>query len=256
MNIEFDNDFQQKIMTQAFTEPTTIACKADAMKWRSAWMNALTKWHSPYKMVLDASNLTLESDEVKTELEIILKFFNGFFLKKAVAFGLDESKGHSLLPFDVVKTKEEAFEKAGLRAPKDRDPNDFRSSIQLQNHFRQHVMELSFLAPVTINTKEQVTALKSKMTNNLMQWHSKWSLLVDCANLEVDPSVHSDLEMAFKFFKGFFMKEVIGYSPKGATASYPFSTYRSRHRAAALLEGEGNFSGDEADWQSRKSPKA
>jgi hypothetical protein len=254
LNIEFENDFQQKIMLQTFTEATLIASKADVLKWRTTWMNALTKWHSPYKLVVDATNLTLEGDDVKAELEVALKFFNGFFLKKAVAFGLDTAKGHELLPFEAVSSKEDAYQKIGLRLQKERDPTDFRSNIQIQNHFRQHVMELSFIDPVVISNVDQINVLKSKMTNNLMQWHSKWSLLVDCTNMEVDPEIHPEFEKIFKFFRGFFMKEVLGYSPKGKKETYPFVAYRSRHKAAGQLEGEGNFSGDDADCLSRKTP--
>ena len=39
--------------------------------------------------------------------------------------------------------------------------------------------------------------------------------------------------------------------------TYPFKVFRSRHRAAAELESEGLFSGEDADCQSRKqSPES
>jgi hypothetical protein len=86
-----------------------------------------------------------------------------------------------------------------------------------------------------------------------MQWHSKWSLLIDCANLEIAPDAVPAFEKFLTVMGGFFMKAAIGYAPKGASESYPFKVYRARHRAAAELTGEGNFSGDKADCKSRKS---
>lgn len=253
IKLQFENDYQQKIMIQRFEQPTTLASEKDVLQWRSAWMGALSSWHSPYKVLVDCSNLSIEDNENVTKaLEVMVKFFNGFFLRKIVGWGFDASKGHERLPFAVHATDEEAAIDAGVRQPKTRDVSDFRSCIQLQNHFQQHVIELSFAAPVMLATKDQVATLKSKLMNNLMQWHSKWSLLVDCTNLEVDPSCHADLERLLLVLRGFFMKEAIGYSPKGSKETYPFPTYRSRHKAAAVLEGEGNFSGDKADCKSRQ----
>src|SRR5690606_2603525 len=109
-------------------------------------------------------------------------------------------------------------------------PSDFRSAIQIQNHFRQHVMEVGLAGPVVISETEQVQILRSKIMNNLTQWHSKWSLLFDCTNLEIDPATHPQWELMFRAFRGFFMKDVVGYSPKGPKETYPFPVYRARHR--------------------------
>lgn len=254
MQLQIENDFQQKVMSQSFAGPTTIATPADVQTWRSQWMAALGSWHSPYKLIVDCSQLTIEGgDEVKKALDVMLRFFNGFFLRKAVGFGRDEAKGHGALPFPVHTTEEEAAVDAGVRQAKTREPTDFRSTIQLQNHFQQHTIELNFSVPVVLSTKEQLTTLKSKLMNNLMQWHSKWNLLVDCTNLEVAPELRPDLERLLKGLTGFFMKQAIGYSPKGAKDTYPFEVYRARHKAAAIIEGEGNFSGDKADCKSRKA---
>jgi hypothetical protein len=254
IKIEFEHDYQQKLMRQTVSEPSTFSSAADVQTWRSAWMGALSSWHSPYKVAFDCSQLVVDgTDEVKKSLDIMLKFFNGFFLRKIVGYGFDEAKGHAHLPFAVHPTAEEAYIDLGIRQPKNRDPSDFRSMIQFQNHFKQHTVELNFSQPVVLADLEQVKTLKSKMMNNLMQWHSKWNLLIDCTNLEVAPEVKEELKKTLQTMRGFFMKIVIGYSPKGSKESYPFDVYRSRHKAAALLEGEGNFSGDEADCKSKKA---
>ncbi len=254
MNLEIENDFQQKVMSQTFTAPTVLATPADVQAWRTKWMAALSSWHSPYKLLVDCSQLTIEDkDGVAKALDLMVKFFNGFFLRQVVGFGKQDGRGHELLPFSVLPTEEAAGLELGLRTRTARAATDFRSTIQLQNHFQQHVVELNFSEPVLLETKEQLATLKSKLTNNLMQWHSKWSLMVDCTNLEVEASARPEFERMLTVLKGFFMKGAIGYSPKGPKESYPFAVFRARHKAAAELEGEGNFSGDKADCKSKKA---
>ncbi len=254
MKIQIENDFQQKIMSQVFADPVNLMQESDVQGWRSGWMDGLKSWHSPYKLMVDVSNLTIADDDAtKKALDRMVKFFKGFFLREVVGFGKKPGQGHEFLPFEVKDTEDEAAEALGIRVRVARAATDFRSTIQFQNHFRQHVIELNFSEPVRLTDKDQVATIKSKLSNTLMQWHSKWSLLVDCTNLEVDPAVKADLERMLTVMKGFFMKQVIGYSPKGAKEQYPFDVYRARHKAAAVLEGEGNFSGDEADCKSKKA---
>src|SRR5262245_39308900 len=132
-------------MTQAFAEPATLALAADVQAWRSQWTAALSSWHSPYKVMVDCANLTvLDTPEVKKALELMLKFFSGFFLRKIVGYNRRDGQGHEHLPFPVHATSDEAAIDAGVRAPKERVATDFRSTIHLQNHFQQHVIELTF----------------------------------------------------------------------------------------------------------------
>lgn len=254
MNIEFDNNYQLKYMVQRFATATIIDTPASVQQWRQAWLQALSSWHSPYKAVIDCSKLKVASGDaqVTKDLATMLRFFRGFHLRDAIGFGLTQGAGHESLPFKVLGSEEDAFVEIGIRQPRQREASDFRATIQLQNHFQTHVVELSFLEPVRVDTKDHVKTLKSKIMNNLMQWHSKWSLLIDCSNLEIDPSIDPDFDLLFRALKGFFLKTVVGYSPRSAKDSYPFDVYRSRHRAVALLEGEGNFSGDKAECQSRR----
>jgi hypothetical protein len=249
MELSFEHDFQNKYMVQRFIAPTKLGSKSDVTTWRSQWTKELSKWHAPYKVLVDARQLEVSDlADVKEALELMIKFFQGFFLRKICAFGLTNGN----LPFENFATEEEAWQCLGLRQPKSIEPLDLRSAIQLQNHFQQHVIELGFAHPVVIKNKDDVQVLRSKLQNNLMQWHSKWSLLIDCTNLTVDGAATQDLERLLKVLKGFFMKDAVGY---GAKDGYPFPTYRSRHRAAGILEGEGNFSGDAADCKSKSTAK-
>ncbi len=260
MRVEFDNNFQRKVMVVTFPEATVVASDKDVMELRSQWMAALKSWHSPYKALVDLGNLSIKTDDeakVRESFVRMMKFLEGLFLRKAVAFGFDPARGHDLLPFEFANTEDEARDKVGLREGIARSaPGDFRSLIQLQNHFRQHTIELSFAAPVFLESVEEVAILKSKIMNNLMQWHSKWNLLIDCANLEISVTAKEALAGLEKPMRGFFMKEWIGYAPKGEATQYPFRTFRARHNAVARLEAEGLFSGDSAQCKTGSpSPK-
>jgi hypothetical protein len=253
MNLKFEHDFQQKIMVQSFAEPCTIDTPKAVQAWRSAWMQELKSWHSPYKLIVDCSKLTyVSTPDVDEAMSRMIKFFEGLFLRSGTGYGLDVAKGHEKLPFKMVLTFEEAQREAGARGMRDpKAPADFRESIQFQNHFAQHVVEMSFSESVVIDSKEKILAIKSKLTNNLMQWHSKWSLLIDCSNMQFDPA-HKELWAQIDaFLRGFFMKAVLGYSPNDPDRSnYPFETFRARHAAVARLESEGLFMGNAAHCRS------
>ena len=254
MKLRFEHDFQQKIMQQAFEERYLLDSAQAVQKWRSAWMQELKSWHSPYKLIIDCTNLIVtDSAEVNDALSRMLRFFEGLFLKSVVGFGFEEQKGHDKLGFPVVPTFEEAQKLAGVRGLRSAtSPVDFRDSIQFQNHFAQHVIEMSFSDDVMIDSKEQIQAIKSKLTNNLMQWHSKWSLLVDCSRIRISPILHQDWIKLENYCKGFFMKTIIGYSPCDETReNYPFKTFRARHAAVAQLENEGHFMGNEAQCRTK-----
>ena len=254
MKLVFEHNYQQKYMELSFEGSVQLKSTDDVMNLRQQWLGGLSSWHSPYKAIIDGSQLSLSADaedDLKGALGRMETLLKGFFLKKAVIYGLsDELK--ELFPFECTEGREEAFDKAGLRAGKKRSSTDFRSMITLQNHFQQHVMELSFESDVKLDSKEKLMTLRSKITNNLMQWHSAWNLLIDCTHLEFSEEFEPEFQSMTKFFKGFFLKEVLGYSPKSKDLSYPFKVYRSRHNAAGRLEFEGNFSGEEANCQSRK----
>ncbi|MBQ48746.1 MAG: hypothetical protein CMP10_15210 [Zetaproteobacteria bacterium] len=254
MKIKFESDYQNRILNISFEERVSLNTSDDIMHLRQVWLSSLSSWHSPYKAMIDCQNLEISNDiEVEKALQRLEAFMKGFFLKKAVGWGFKSPDFEKVFPWDTYPTEDEAAKGLGIRTRKSKQPSDFRENIQIQNHFRQHVVEISFDQDANIDTVEKVEILKSKMTNNLMQWHSKWSLMVDCQHLNMDPKTHQSFNHLVQFLRSFFMKTIIGYSPKGDKSQYPFKVYRSRHRAAAILEGEGNFSGDDADCNSRKA---
>ena len=259
MKLEFEADYRSKILEMKFSESSIIRSREDLQPWKDQWTKALMSWHSPYKALIDCTNLSISplnaslEEQIKKSFETFITFFKGFYLRKVVGFGLDKTKGHNLLPFKVYNLLEDAQSELNIRKDKlSQQSNDFRSSILFDNHFRQHTIEVSFSQQCHITEIEQLTVFKSKLLNNLMQWHSSWNLLIDCSALEVDPKTHKEFESMFKSLKGFFLKKVVGYSPKADKTMYPFVVYKARHRAAAELDSEGNFSGESANCASRK----
>lgn len=251
MKLEIENDYRQKVMAMAFASPTTIDSKTALNAWKQAWLGELSSWHSPYKLLLNCENLQLTPYEgIEQDLELFFKFFKGAFLRKIVAYNLAPLT-EDLLPVEVAPNLAVAAEKIGIRTRKQPSGvSDFRSQIHLENDFRAHVMELSFSTETHIGSEEELAVLKSKITNNLMQWHSKWNLLVDCTRLSIAAELENSFIKMAQHFSGLFMLTVIGYSPKSPKDLYPFKVYRSRHKAVTHLERVGALSGNEAHCQS------
>ncbi|MFK7872046.1 MAG: hypothetical protein AB8C84_02595 [Oligoflexales bacterium] len=249
-NMEFEADYQKRILHIHFTQPTVLASRRDVLQLRAQWTDALKSWHSPYRAIVNCENLSVEKNsEVENALATMMAFLKGFFLKKAEGFGYSTAQGHDSLPFSVHISREEC---EGAQKKTAKDTQDFRSRLALENHFRQQTVELMIEHPTAIETKKQLNILKSKLTNNLMQWHSGWNLMIYCQHLTINPELFDEWEKMVAFLKGFFLRDIIGYSPSSREASYPFEVFRSRHRAAARLEQESLSSGDTAHCQSGK----
>ena len=261
MNVHFESDYQKKVLYVSFVKKTSIQSTADIIELQKKWFSELSSWHSPYKALVDCENLSIEAGNDKQEsleesLDRFFKILKKFFLKKVVGFGFDSSKGHDSFPFQVFGGRQEALKDLGVREQKkDVKVDDFRSLIQFDNHFQQHVVELSFRADAFFDDEQKLRILQSKLTNNLMLWHSSWSLLIDCKNLEFDKNVFSAFSKLEASLKGFFLKKVVGYMPKNRKLEYPFPVFLSRHKAALILKGEiPTVSGNEANCSTRKTP--
>ena len=250
MNINFESDHRLKILYVSFGEGSALSSKDDVLEFRRQWTLALKSWHSPYKALIDLSLLDSSiplPEEGKRALNIMFRFLKGLFLREAVGFGKPDLQ----LPFTTFASQEEAENSLGIRKQSQVGTSDFRSLISIENHFQTHTVELSFRGLTIIDSPEQMKILKSKLTNNLMQWHSKWNLLIDCTQLQIDPLMDTQWANLQKYLKGFFLKKLLGYSPHLPESTYPFDVFRSRHRAAAALEAEGMTAGDDAQCRSR-----
>ena len=90
--LEFENNFQKKYLVLSIKEPFTISAPKDVMTLRETWLQGLNSWHSPYKAVVDCSNLIIkpeaEAEEKCKALDRMLKLLGGLFMKKAVVLVL------------------------------------------------------------------------------------------------------------------------------------------------------------------------
>jgi hypothetical protein len=251
-SVVFEPDFQKRVLFIRFKSPVSFAAKVDYLHLRSAWMEALKSWHSPYTAVIDWQNIDVtDAGLFKDQFALMLKFFQGLFLKKTFVHSCAQPElltGHEL---ELVNDEEQIRERLGLERKPRVFSGNFRDAIQFQNDFKQHVIEMSLTEPVVLSTDEQLASLKTKLSNNLMQWHSKWSLLVNCENLQIDAAMFDEWNKLMRYFRGFFMKNCLGYNP-ASTEPYPFTCYRSRHKAVGQLESEGAFMGNEANCNSKK----
>ena len=251
MKLNFESHYQERVLLVRFDESTVLRSREDVLQWKSEWLLALKTWHSPYKALVDCSNLTIETEALQLELARFFTLLKGLFLQKILGVGFAAENGHAWLPFQVLDDEEDAYVQIGMRRARVRLSEDFRSLLQFDNHFQTHTMELRFLDPVTIDSAEKIQILKDKLLANLRLWHSHWNLLIDCQQLQIEASQDEAWANLMKFFKGFFLKELVGYNKK-PDQRLPFRGFRARHRAAAVLESEGIFSGAEANCQSRK----
>ena len=69
-------------------------------------------------------------------------------------------------------------------------------------------MEITFANKAVMDDLKKFTMLKSKITNNLMQWHSAWSLLIDVTELEMSESLHHTWSVWLITSKGYSSKKL------------------------------------------------
>ncbi len=249
--IEVEHHFQQRIMVQKILGGTD-SLKANI--WKKQWMDELGKWHSPYTLVLVSEQEVPADTPFWGVLAKQADFFKKFFLKKVVLAGewIPPSEPNSESSWVICPDLESALQKAGWRGKRSTLSGGFRSQIQFESFFKQNVLELSFASSVVVDTSAKIQAVKAKLTNQLMQWHSPWSLLINCGNLEVGSGLLDEFGSSLESFKKLYMLKMIGYSPASKDAQYPFKVYRSRHKAAAELDSASAIAGDTANCSSRK----
>jgi hypothetical protein len=250
----FESDFRHKLLFVSFKPQSQLQNTSDIQSWKEAWTKELAGWHSPYKAIIDLRELQMATThpDLKPALERLFAFLAKFFLKKAVAWGGSAANPADLWPIPWVATEDEALALLQVRGARSTTPGDFRSQIMIDNHFEQQVVEINFGEPVTLEA-EHVRILRSKLTNNLTQWHSRWSLLIDCSKLTISEVAHEEFRKMEKFLSGFFLDKIVGYNPMKRGMTYPFPCYLARHRAAAELKDGTTASGRKANCNERKS---
>ena len=253
MNVQFENHMSARVVEVHFPDGLSVTNKADLAALKAAWAENLKKWHSPYTCLFDCRKMEV-APELRADFEKLVAFFKNFFMKTILGF-CNEGVLPEWCPFEVVPGYDAAVARTGLGrgAGLTRDLSDLRSRIQIDNDFNAHVMEISFLAETHLESVADIQTLRSKIQNILKMWHSPYSILINCVNLTFDDAAKQEFVRFEKFVKSFFCKEIIGYAPRGEKTTYPFTTFRSRHLAAAELEHSGIQSGSVANCSTRKT---
>lgn len=250
--IEFENHFAAKVIEIQFPEGYTIQTTDDLMRLKQAWRDNLKMWHSPYTALIDLTRFSLNPD-LAPKFEQLLKFFSSFFMRKIVGYHAENTEKPSV-SFEVLEGYNAALERVGLvgKKPMERNIADLRQRISIENDFNAHVMEIGFLAETHFANADDVRVLQSKLRTILRLWHAPYSVLINCVNCTFAAEARAEFAKLERFLKAFFCKIIIGYAPKEAKDLYPFTTYRSRHLAAAELEHSGLQSGAVANCQTKK----
>lgn len=245
--IEFENHFSARVIEIIFPEEYYIQSRDQLQYLKTKWQENLKSWHTPYTCVFDLRKFHVDPP-FQNDFIKLLKFFEKFHMKKIIGFKNEDSVLPEGIYFEVFPSYEEAVQNTGLArgAGLTRNIESLRERIVIENDFQAHVMEISFISDTVLETKEDIKILKSKIQNILRQWHTPYSVLINCVNLKFSEEAKKDFLHLEKFLKGFFCKEIIGYSPRDQKDTYPFLTYRSRHVAAGKLESIGAISGDAA----------
>ena len=258
--IKFKSDYAKKILYIDILDIDKISSKNGLLEFKSLWCDQLKHWHSPYKALI---NFSLCASELNQEyihnlndqnyikaLERLLNFFYGFHLKKAVCYGLNPDDFESF-PIMIAKDLAGAYDYLSISRNKKNSNNvkdlsvyEFtRTFLAINNDLDSYLVELSFEEKIYLNHKDNFKALKSKLINNMVHWHSFWCLLIDFSNISsLDSCFDKDLSNIFKFFNGFFLKSIYVYN----SAHIDFSKLpltkdavvftRSRHKAMTLLK--------------------
>jgi hypothetical protein len=256
--LEIEHDYQKKVMFQRLSPGTRIDSMPQLLAWKAKWMKELAGWHAPYKVLLEGRGGTLRLDpKLLVQWERMLNFFRAAHMREMLVVDLQIEQEPGTVAsaeslWTVAASLEAARERLGLAKMRQvQEPIDFRGMLQFENHFRQQVIELIPSGPVQFDSPLKLNLLRAKITNLLMQWHSPWNLLIDCTQCDISPELLPDFERHLNFLKGVFLKSVIGYGAKATERSWPFPVYRARHKAVALLEGEGNIDAAVAQCASR-----
>ena len=252
--IRFENHFMERVMEITFPEGFVLEKDEDLKYLKNQWTRNISLWHSPYTCLFDLENVQISESQKQPFLKL-LDFFKRFFMKDFIAY-TPSNPFSDRIELKVFSSFDEALSKTRLGIEKkSREPTDLRSSIQIENDFQSHCMEISFLVDTTFKDSKDIDILSSKIKNILMMWHTPYSVLFNCVNCEFEEPAKLAFANLEKFLKAFFCKAIVGYAPKGKKETYPFAMVRSRHLAAGQVEHSGLTAGSVANCSSRKEKK-
>ena len=237
--VVFEPDYQKKLLSVSFSEPVTLSSVSQIEEWKQEWCRALKSWHTPYKALVDLSSVSWEPSEREVlykKFGTMVRFLKGFFLRKIAVYGFEDGD----FPVASFLSLEEAYSDLGIRFAGARSPSDrgFRDSVLIQNHFAEKWVELTFEDEVDLDDAKKIKVLRSKLTNNLMHWHSPWCLLWDFSAVKtLSPDLVPEVKSMLDFLGSFFMKTIHVYGASSALdlTAFNLKSHRSRHKALLTM---------------------
>jgi hypothetical protein len=242
MKIHFENHFSDRLMEISFESNATIAIDSlpRFLELQRRWSDNIMEWHTPYSCLVYIGGLTIAPSTQK-EFARMLTMFRGFHMRKIVGIIgperseiLETEKSAFLaVGFDALySTRDEAIKALGHRGIHGASANDgsTRNNIHIENFFDAEYMEISFATPTVMADADDVQELRTRVEYAIHQWHSGYSIVVDCSKLSVASSTYCEFEKMEAFLRAFFCKGFFGYSPREGE-NYPFQIFLAKHLA-------------------------
>lgn len=137
-----------------------------------------------------------------------------------------------------------------------RSDTPMQNAIRFENHFGPRVIEIFFDQGLKLLTQADLEELRSAWKANLKSWHSPYTCIFDCRNLEIAPELQSEFGRLIKFFGQFFMKKIVGFGLDAETIDVnqkpPFDVYATYDEALEQT-GLGKNGGLTRDLSSLRS---
>lgn len=237
---EFHNNFKQRLMEISFPNPIRFAEPAVLYQLRTAWIDNLRHWESPYNCLVDCRNIEEVDTQQRDCLQRLVEQMRDMFMKRVVGWVDDFSQisdeTRAALPFEVLEGYGDSLDRLGIRHPcLCCSPRaELRSRILIENDFEQQSIELSFVGAVDFSQVEDFAVLQAKLETNLYLWHTGYAVLINCENFRIAPELHDSFAQLEYFLRGFFCRGIMGYGG-GSRLRLPFPACRTREDALRAL---------------------
>jgi hypothetical protein len=233
--IVFVNHFRERVMEIRCPNGLFLHSEANLTHLKNLWQQNILEWHTPYKCLVDFSNLDITPSLHASFLRAI-KHLRAFFMTELILIsGTPEQTNlfkTMALPAKIIEDELEARKVSGLeksRRSSFENASEFSGQIHFVNHFDTGIMELSFSAPVRMETDEDTDELLEALEGNILRWHRAYALVVDTDLIEDTPTARAALTRAACLARGFFCVDVQGFGVENKGFSLPVQ--KTRHRA-------------------------
>lgn len=83
--------------------------------------------------------------------------------------------------------------------------------VEFVNHFRERVMEVQLPNGLVLDDEETVRFLSQQWSQNILNWHTPFSCVLDCSHLRIAPGQVKTFQRFINHLRSFSMKKIIGF---------------------------------------------